>query len=100
MDAFFSTAGQREPFRRTAIDLHTPLVELECTAPNQVLAARLRDRIQEPSRYSDADLVIGSKLAAQRESWPSAVLVSTSKSQEESARQALSTVETAWQRLP
>jgi aminoglycoside phosphotransferase family enzyme/predicted kinase len=100
VDASFSTAGQREPFRRIAIDLETPLVELECTAPNQVLNARLRGRAHEPSRYSDADLVIGSKLAAQRESWPSAVLVSTSTSQEESARQALGSIETAWQRLP
>lgn len=100
VDASFSTAEQRELFRRIAIDLHTPLVELECTAPNQVLAARLRDRDQEPSRYSDADLVIGSMLAAQRESWPSAVLLSTSTSQEESARQALGTIEAAWQHLP
>lgn len=99
VDASFSTAEQRELFHRIAIDLHTPLVELECTAPARVLAARLRDRDHEPSRYSDADLVIGSKLASQRESWPSAVLVSTSTSQPESARQALSAIEAAWQHL-
>jgi aminoglycoside phosphotransferase family enzyme/predicted kinase len=100
VDASFSTAKQRELFHHIAVEKDTPLVELECTAPNQVLQARLRDRGQGPSRYSDADLVIGSKLAAQRESWPSAVLVNTSTSQDESARQALGTIEAAWRHLP
>lgn len=100
VDASFSTAQQRELFQHIALDLATPLVELECTAPKEVLAARLRDRDHEPSRYSDADLVIGSKLAAQREPWPSAVALRTSTSEDESACQALSTIEAAWQHLP
>jgi aminoglycoside phosphotransferase family enzyme/predicted kinase len=89
VDASFSRVGQRELFRHIAVDLHTPLVELECTAPSQVLTDRLRDRDHRPSRYSDADLVVGTRLAAQRQPWPSAVPVSTTSTCDESVRRAL-----------
>jgi aminoglycoside phosphotransferase family enzyme/predicted kinase len=99
VDASFSKAEQREPFRRLATELHTPLVELECTAPSQLLAERLRDRDQEPSRYSDADLAVGTRLAAERQPWPSAVRVSTSTSPDQSTHEALQTIEAAWQQM-
>jgi aminoglycoside phosphotransferase family enzyme/predicted kinase len=97
VDASFATTEHRALFRAIAADLSTPLVELECTAPAQLLARRLRAREQEPSRYSDADLAVGTRLAAQREPWPSAIAVGTSTSQQASARTAVGAVETAWQ---
>ena len=99
VDASFSTVAQRELFRRIAADLHTPLVELECTATSQVLASRLMHRGRVPSRYSDADLAVGTRLAAERESWPSAVRVSTSATVDESVHRALETIEVAWQQV-
>jgi aminoglycoside phosphotransferase family enzyme/predicted kinase len=95
VDASFSTTGQRELFRRIAVDLRTPLVELECTAPNRVLAARLRDRLDKPSRYSDADLAVGTRLAAERQPWPSAMRISTATGQHQSVSHALRAIEAA-----
>lgn len=99
LDASFSTVDQRELFRRIATDLHTPLVELECTASSQVLASRLLERGRVPNRYSDADLSVGARLAAERESWPSAVRISTSATVDESVHRALETIEAAWQQV-
>lgn len=99
VDASFSKGEQREPFRCLALDLHTPLVELECTAPSDLLTSRLRDRDRVPSRYSDADVGVGTRLAAERDAWPSAVRVSTSTTVEESVVCALETIEAAWQQV-
>jgi aminoglycoside phosphotransferase family enzyme/predicted kinase len=100
VDASFSTEDQRASFRRIAVDLHTPLVELECTAPSEVLAARLHARQTKPDRYTDADLAVGTRLAAERRTWPSAERISTTTGQDESAFQALGVIEAAWQKLP
>ena len=100
VDASFSTSHQRDVFRAIAADLHSPLVELECTAPSEVLAARLRARDDKPRRYTDADLAVGTRLAAEREPWPAAERISTAKGQDDSAVQALGIIEAAWQNLP
>jgi aminoglycoside phosphotransferase family enzyme/predicted kinase len=99
VDASFSRADQRELFRRVALDLHTPLVELECTVSSDLLASRLQDRDRAPSRYSDADLSVGMRLATGRDPWPSAVEVSTSTTVEESLGRAHEAVEAAWAQM-
>jgi aminoglycoside phosphotransferase family enzyme/predicted kinase len=95
VDASFATTTQRELFRDVARELHTPLVELECVAPPQQLTSRLRGRELRPSRYSDADLVVGTRLAAERAPWPGATRIDTSGAVEESVDAAVRAVEGA-----
>ena len=95
VDASFATSAQRELFRAVARDLRTPLVELECSAPAADLDARLRRRELEPSRYSDADLSVGRRLAAAREAWSQAVRIDTACAVDQSAEAAVRVVERA-----
>lgn len=84
VDASFSQVGQRDVFRVIADDLLSPLVELECTAPVGILEARLAEREHVPARYSDADVEVGTRLAAVRQPWPSATPIDTSGRHEDS----------------
>ncbi|WP_406830653.1 AAA family ATPase [Pedococcus sp. KACC 23699] len=92
VDASFSTVAQRDLFHAVGSDLRSPVVGLECAAPREVVAARLRGREHVPSQYSDADLDVGMKLAGARQAWPSAVTVDTTASPELTARRAAETV--------
>ena len=77
VDASFSAAAHRELFRRVGAATSTPVVELVCTAPREVVEARLRRRADVPDLHSDADLAIGRLVAARADPWPEALVVPT-----------------------
>ncbi|MDU0315440.1 AAA family ATPase [Phycicoccus sp. M110.8] len=77
VDASFSDAAERAAFRQVGVTAHAPVAELACTAPREVLEARLLRRADVPDRHGDADLAIGRRLAAQAAPWPEAVVVPT-----------------------
>jgi aminoglycoside phosphotransferase family enzyme/predicted kinase len=95
VDASFATPGQRELFRAVARELHTPVVELECVARPEELTSRLRSRELHPSRYSDADLAVGTRLAAERAVWEGATPIDTSGTVAESVAAAVRAVQAA-----
>lgn len=66
VDATFHRHSEQAAFRR-GVDGPVPrLVLIECTAPVDVLRARLRNRAADPQRVSDADLdVLAQQLAEQ-----------------------------------
>jgi aminoglycoside phosphotransferase family enzyme/predicted kinase len=89
VDASFSAAELREQFRSLARTASTPVVELVCSAPTGVLEERLRSRAVRPAPVSDADLLVGRRLAALADPWPEALAVHTGTSHEVALRMAL-----------
>lgn len=86
LDATWSDPGQREAALRTAERTGADLVALHCAVPDELTAARLRDRGPGPS---DADPAIARALAAAEPPWEQAVTIDTSGPLESSVAQAL-----------
>ena len=70
IDATWGGAGQRAAAAAAAERVTADLVQLRCTAPAEVAAARIRSRT---GSASDADPRIAALLAAAEEPWPQAV---------------------------
>jgi uncharacterized protein len=77
LDASWTDRG----FRRRAAELaertSSDLVELQCTVPTAVAAARLTRRRWNGKDASDADPDVAARMAVRADSWPSATRLST-----------------------
>ncbi|MFJ8113339.1 AAA family ATPase [Streptomyces sp. NPDC096132] len=89
LDATWSDTAQREAAQRVAERTGADLVALHCQVPDDVAAARLRERSAGPS---DADLDIATAMAAREPAWPDAVAVDTSGPLESAVGRALEAV--------
>ena len=95
VDASFSSAAQRDLFRRVGEATSTPVAALVCTATPEQLERRLLRRADVPDEHSDADLAIGRRLTAAADPWPEAVEVPTGEgSKAETLERALRSLET------
>jgi aminoglycoside phosphotransferase family enzyme/predicted kinase len=89
VDASFSAAAGREPFRGGGRAASTPVAELVCSAPATVVEERLRARAVRPDAHSDADVSVGRRLAARTDPWPEAWVVHTGTSRQAALAHAL-----------
>lgn len=78
VDASFTKARHREPFRQLAATARADLVELRCVVAPPIAHQRRRRRAAHPDRYTDADEHIAERLAAAAEPWPQAHEINTS----------------------
>ena len=69
LDASWTSAPRRAAAAELARSAHAALVALECTAPPEVSAHRLRHRI---GLLSDVDEAISREMAAHADPWPQA----------------------------
>ncbi|HEX5345821.1 MAG TPA: AAA family ATPase [Pseudonocardiaceae bacterium] len=74
LDASWTHAAHRAAAAELARRAHAELVALQCTAPSEVVAQRLRERT---GSVSDADEAIGRALAAHADPWPQAAPIPT-----------------------
>ncbi|MGH4011493.1 MAG: AAA family ATPase [Pseudonocardiaceae bacterium] len=74
LDASWTHTAHRTAAAELARDAHAELIELQCTAPPDVIARRLRERT---GALSDADEEIGRAVAAHADPWPQAVPIAT-----------------------
>lgn len=88
IDASFTTASQRAPFRQVAATAQANLVEMRCVAEPRVLRERLRRRDEHRDLYTDADSVVAKQLASATEPWPQAREIDTSATVETSLKAA------------
>lgn len=86
LDASWTRAAHRRAAAETARRAHATFVELRCTAPAEVTAARLRERT---AAVSDADEAIGRTLNADADPWPQANPVFTGGSVDAAVHEAL-----------
>jgi hypothetical protein len=77
LDASWTSAPRRAAAAELAHSAHAALVALECTAPPEVSAQRLRQRI---GSLSDADEAISREMAAHADPWPQACPIPTGES--------------------
>jgi aminoglycoside phosphotransferase family enzyme/predicted kinase len=89
LDASWTDAKWRARARDVAQDTVTDLVELECHAPSDLAAERLRRRELEGTDPSDATPAIAAAMAADTPPWPTAIPIDTSQSIERSLAEAL-----------
>jgi uncharacterized protein len=92
LDASWSDAGRR----RAALDLgrqtRSDTVELRCTTPPGLAAARIRRRWAAGGDPSDATPAVAAQLAATQDPWPSATTVDTSGASAQALAAALAAV--------
>jgi len=67
IDGSFVQAKWRAPFERLARELGAPFVFVEVTAPEEVVRARITERVKDTNQPSDADFEVYLKLKQQRE---------------------------------
>ena len=89
LDASWTDAEWRAKVHSLAEEGHTDLVELHCSAPPSVAAARIRQRAAAGGDPSDATPEIAAAMAAVEASWPTATKIDTSGSPEVALAQAL-----------
>jgi len=77
LDASWTSAPRRAAAAELAHSAHAAFVALECTAPPEVSAQRLRQRI---GSLSDANEAISREMAAHADPWPQACPISTGES--------------------
>ena len=77
LDASWTHATYRAAAAHLARTAHATLVELQCTAPPEVITQRLRERA---GSVSDADETISRALAAHADPWPQAAPIPTNGS--------------------
>lgn len=87
LDASWTSAAHRDTAGRAASRSSSELVALQCSAPDEVAAGRIRGR---HGGGSDADENSAAMMAADADPWPQAAVISTAGSTEDSVRQALS----------
>ncbi len=87
LDASWARAEHREVAARAAARTSSELVALQCSAPDDVAAERMRGRT---GAVSDADQEIAAAMASDADPWPQAAAISTAGSSDDAVRQALS----------
>ncbi len=94
LDASWTHAQHRDVATRAAARTSSELVALQCSAPDEVAAERMRGRTGAAA--SDADDDIAAAMAADADPWPQAATISTAGSSEDAVRQALSWLDPGW----
>jgi aminoglycoside phosphotransferase family enzyme/predicted kinase len=89
VDASWSTAGWRQEARAVAADTASELVELRCSVAPELATARIVARRTGDAHASDADAEIAAAVRAGFDPWPSAQMVSTTGTADETLRAAL-----------
>jgi predicted kinase len=89
LDASWSEASRRTAAARVAEDACADLVELRCEAPVEVSVRRINERRARGTDHSDATPEIAAAMRAVFDPWPTASLVSTGGSAQESLAAAL-----------
>ncbi|MBV2364154.1 bifunctional aminoglycoside phosphotransferase/ATP-binding protein [Streptomonospora nanhaiensis] len=93
LDASWSSAAHRAAARALAAETAADLVELRCTADDDVVTSRIAERARTGSE-SDADVAVARAMAAAFDPWPQAHRVDTSRtSSRRSAREAAAVVD-------
>jgi uncharacterized protein len=77
LDASWTDRYQRAAAVAVAQDTSSGLIELECSAPHDVSAERLRQRASAAADVSDASPAVAAAMAATADPWPSARSVNT-----------------------
>ena len=77
LDASWIDDRQRAATRSLAVEVGAEMVELRCTCPADLAAARIAARRAAGDRESDADEAVATAMAADADDWPDAVLVDT-----------------------
>ncbi|MCW2937523.1 MAG: gluconate kinase [Actinomycetia bacterium] len=90
IDASWTLAAVRDTAAEVAARGYADLVELRCTTPAEMTTVRMRERT---GGISDADEVISAAMAANADPWPTATVVDTAGSLEESLTRALAVVQ-------
>jgi aminoglycoside phosphotransferase family enzyme/predicted kinase len=85
LDASWSSAPERAAAEQLAIRTHARLSALQCQAPAEVAAHRMRNRLGP----SDADGVLAAAMRADSDPWPEASLIDTSATADTAAQQAV-----------
>jgi aminoglycoside phosphotransferase family enzyme/predicted kinase len=80
LDASWTDRRYREAAARVARETTSVLVELECHAPPEVAAERLRERSRTRADASDATPAISEAMAATADAWPSALVIDAAAS--------------------
>ncbi|MGW0354266.1 bifunctional aminoglycoside phosphotransferase/ATP-binding protein [Nocardia nova] len=86
LDASWIDEAQRRRASRLATDTAADLIELCCSAPASVAAARVAAR---SGSESDATPAVAAAMAADRDPWPGAVVLDTTASEDETVAAAL-----------
>lgn len=77
VDATWSDASHRQEARHLAERTRSALVEIECQAPAEVCARRIRNRLATGSDPSEATPEVAAAMAARFAPWPEAQSIST-----------------------
>ncbi|PPJ30940.1 hypothetical protein C5E45_07350 [Nocardia nova] len=86
LDASWIDDAQRRRASRLATDTAADLIELCCSAPASVAAARIRAR---SGSESDATPAVAAAMATDRDPWPGAVVLDTTAPEDDTAAAAL-----------
>jgi uncharacterized protein len=78
LDESWTDRHHRGAAAAVAHDTSSELIELECTAPHDVSAERLRERARAAADVSDATPAVAAAMAATADPWPSAQQIDTS----------------------
>jgi aminoglycoside phosphotransferase family enzyme/predicted kinase len=102
LDASWTSRDNRELTEEIARRTHAETHALQCEAPHDVIAGRIRERPRTPS---DADAEIAQAMASTADPWPQATTIDTSGPLEKSLDQALAKVrphgaDHVWHRRP
>jgi predicted kinase len=89
LDASFISEHERIEARNVAESTHADLVELRCTAPAEVAAARLDRRLAAGTDASDATPAVAARMAEVADPWPEALVIDTTGPPESTQAQAL-----------
>jgi aminoglycoside phosphotransferase family enzyme/predicted kinase len=100
LDASFTAGDGRRRARAIAVATASDLVELRCTAPPVVAAARVRQRLAAGGDASDATPAIAAARAAAADPWPEASAVDTTGDHRRTLRDALAIVRDCGKGLP
>lgn len=100
LDASWSGADQRGKAAQVADASSADLVELRCDAPAEVTATRIVDRRGRGADASDATPAIAAAMRAAFDPWPTAGVVSTVGSEQESTDAAVLAVRSAGRTPP
>jgi aminoglycoside phosphotransferase family enzyme/predicted kinase len=93
LDASWTAERHRTAARSIADRTATDLVEIQCSAPPDITALRMRRRLGAGGDPSDATPEIAAQMSLTQDLWPTAAVVDTSSGPDETLEVALALVE-------
>lgn len=88
LDASWTDGRYRSAAAAVARETFSELVEMECTAPADAAAERLRERARAGADVSDADPAVAAAMRTTADPWPSARSIDTTKPVDATVAQA------------